>query len=324
MERGDWATVEMNKMRRVNRLAMACALMGLVMGAGKGSGIRVQGLGNADSALSTQHSSSSPILLCQADAPSDLLLDAEQAFAQDRNEQALMLVEQYIRLAPKDARGYFLRAAIRDASHEYEKALPDYDKAIELDSKRDAAYQRRGVANFMVGKVKEAVADFDKYLETHPDEKPQHWQRGIALYYAGRYEDGAKQFELHRTVNPEDVENATWHFICVARWKNADAAKAGLIPIESDSRIPMMKVHEMFAGKATAEDVVAEAKKGDLAPAQLNRQLFYAHLYAGLYCEAIGKNDEAKMHLTEAVKHEVGDYMYGVAKVHLKLLERGK
>ena len=254
----------------------------------------------------------------------ELLLEAEQAEAQDRNAEALTLVERYIELAPGEAKGYFLRAVIFDSMKQPKKAIVDYDKAIELDPKRDAAYQRRGVDRFMTGRVKESIADFDKYLESHPDEKPQHWQRGIALYYAGRYEDGAKQFELHRTVNPEDVENAAWHFMCVARWKNVEAARAGLIPIKEDSRVPMMKVHEMFSAKASVEDVIAEAKKGEPPAGQLNRQLFYAQLYAGLYCEAIGKNEEAKKHLEEAVKYEVGDYMYGVAKVHLKLLGKDK
>jgi lipoprotein NlpI len=253
-----------------------------------------------------------------------LLLEAEQAEAQDRNAEALTLVERYIELAPADAKGYYLRAVIFDSMKEREKAIVDYDKTLELDPKRDAADQRRGVDRFMTGQVKESVADFDKYLAAHPEEKPGHWQRGIALYYAGRYEDGAKQFELHRTVNPEDVENAAWHFMCVAKWKNVEAARAGLIPIKEDTRVPMMKVHEMFAGKASVEDVIAEAKKGEPPAGLLNRQLFYAELYCGLYCEAIGKNEEAKKHLEEAVKHEVGDYMYGVAKVHLGLLGKGK
>jgi hypothetical protein len=83
----------------------------------------------------------------------------------------------------------------------------------------------------------------------------------------------------------------------------------------------MAQIHQMFAGKLMPEQVVAAAREGNPAPAQLNRQLFYAHLYAGLYCESIGKNKEAKAHLTEAVKHEVPDYMYGVAQVQVGMLK---
>jgi lipoprotein NlpI len=255
-------------------------------------------------------------------ADDGLFREAEQSYAQGRHEQALELVDQSIAASPTDARGYLLRAAIRAGEKQWERSLPDFDKALELDPKLASAYQRRGIARFMLGRIKDACADFDKYNDAHPEAAPQNWQRGIALYYAGRYEDGAKQFELHRTVNPDDVENAAWHFLCIARWKNVEAARAALIPIQGDTRIPMAKVHEMFAGKATPEGVIATATAKDSIPIQINRQYFYAHLYIGLYCEAIGKDEEARRHLTAAVKHEVPDYMYGVAKVHLQLLDK--
>lgn len=253
-----------------------------------------------------------------------LLREAEQAYAQDRHEQALDLTNQYITANPAAAKGYLLRAVIRAADRKWRESLPDYDKVLELDPSLTAIHQRRAIARFMLGRIKDACADFDSFNQADPDAAPQNWQRGIALYYAGRYEDGAKQFELHRTVNPDDVENAAWHFACVARWKTPAVAKDGLIPIQGDTRIPMSQVHEMFAGKLKPEQVVGAAKEGNPAPAQLNRQLFYAHLYVGLYCEAIGKNQEAKANMSEAVKHEVPDYMYGVARVHAGMLEGKK
>jgi len=229
-----------------------------------------------------------------------LLREAEQAYAQDRHEQALELTNQYVAGNPAAAKGYLLRAAIRAADRKWQESLPDYDKALELNSALTAIHQRRAIARFMLGRIKDACADFDKFNQANPDAAPQNWQRGIALYYAGRYEDGAKQFELHRTVNPDDVENAAWHFACVARWKTPAAAKEGLISIQGDTRIPMSQIHEMFAGKLKPGQVIAAAREGNPAPAQLNRQLFYAYLYAGLYCESIGKNEEAKAHLTQA------------------------
>lgn len=259
-----------------------------------------------------------------ARADDALLREAEQSFAQGRTDQALELTDQAIAAEPAAPRGYLLRATIRASEQQWEKSLPDFDKALELDPKLTMAYHRRAVARFMLGRVKESVADFDKFNQLDPDAAPQNWQRGIALYYAGRYEDGVRQFELHRTVNPDDVENAAWHFACFARWKSPQAARAALIPIQGDTRIPMAKIHEMLAGKATPDDVIAAAKSGAPSPALLNRQLFYAHLYIGLYCESIGKKEEAARHLAEAVRHEVPDYMFGVAKVHSQLLKPAK
>ena len=81
--------------------------------------------------------------------------------------------------------------------------------------------------DFLAGRVKESVAGFDRVAALVPDAAPQLWQRGIALYYAGRYQDCRTQFESHRTVNPDDVENAAWHFLCVAHGRIAGEGARG-------------------------------------------------------------------------------------------------
>ena len=87
----------------------------------------------------------------------------------------------------------------------------------------------RAVEDFQAGRIAQSVAGFDRVAKIVPDYAPQLWQRGIALYYAGRYKDCRAQFESHRTVNPDDVENAAWHFLCVARAESP--AKACCRPI---------------------------------------------------------------------------------------------
>ena len=44
---------------------------------------------------------------------------------------------------------------------------------------------------------------------------------GHCAYYAGRLPTAATCLVSHRTVNPDDVENAAWHFLCVARAESA-------------------------------------------------------------------------------------------------------
>jgi lipoprotein NlpI len=213
------------------------------------------------------------------------------------------------------ARERALAAQIREA-----------DRALAADPQNAVAYQQRGAAHFRLGHIAESITDFDKYLELRPDEKPQHWQRGIALYYAGRYEDAAKQFELHRTVNPEDVENAAWHYLCVARAavaggedakKAVEKARALLISTKADRRVPMMNVQALYAGKVTPEDVLAAAKAGKPGEEELKDRLFYAHLYIGLWHEAAGEAEEAKKHIALAANEYARDhYMGDVARVH--------
>src|SRR5205085_8743876 len=104
------------------------------------------------------------------------------------------------------------------------------------------------------------------FLSLEPQQKPYHWQRGISLYYAGRFDDGKKQFELHQTVNTQDVENAVWHFLCTVRLEGLESAKKQLIPIEKDARVPMAQVHQLFAGKARPQDVLAAAQAAPPQP----------------------------------------------------------
>ena len=172
------------------------------------------------------------------------------------------------------------------------------------------------IADFERGRIDDSVTKFNQLVAVAPRAMPQLWQRGIALYYAGRYDDCRKQFEAHRTVNPDDVENAAWHFLCVARAESADRARAALLPVGPDARVPMREVLELFRGKMTTEQVMAAAGTS------LSGQ-FYGNLYIGLYYEAIGDHARARKALETAAGdryRSAGGYMHMVARVHVSRL----
>jgi len=176
----------------------------------------------------------------------------------------------------------------------------------------------RAVADFERGRISESVAGFDALIKVRPDVAPALWQRGITLYYAGRFADCRAQFESHRTVNPNDVENAAWHFLCVARAESPAKAKAALLPVGPDARVPMRQVYDLFRGVLTPEAVLKAA--GSQPSAQ-----FYAQLYLGLYFEALGDDRRAREHITAAAADRfaaAGGYMHMVAKVHLGILKQ--
>ena len=124
-----------------------------------------------------------------------------------------------------------------------------------LAAQNPQALLDRAVDEFEQGRFAQSASTFDEVAKAVPGQAPHLWQRGIALYYAGRYADCRRQFESHRTVNPDDVENAAWHFLCVAREQSPDKARAALLPVGPDFRSPMREVYQMFRGALTAEDV---------------------------------------------------------------------
>lgn len=175
----------------------------------------------------------------------------------------------------------------------------------------------QAVSDFERGLIDEAAVAFDTVAELLPHQAPHLWQRGIALYYAARYGDCREQFESHRTVNPNDVENAVWHFLCVAQAESAELARTQLLPVGPDGRVPMREVYQLFKGTLMPMQVLDAA--GNNPSGQ-----FFAHLYLGLYFEAIKKPIEALDHIKMAAADRysrVGGYMHMVARVHLEILQ---
>ena len=174
------------------------------------------------------------------------------------------------------------------------------------------------VGLFFDAKPLESARVFDQLVVAVPAAEPDLWQRGLALYYAERYADGQKQFELHKTVNPNDVENPAWHFLCVARLEGIQAARGKLLPVGEDSRVPMKEILELYSGKGEPAAVLAAAEQGE-AEARRN-QLCYAHLYLGLYFEALGDAVKAREHILQAAgPFRMDHYMGKVAVMHAKL-----
>lgn len=172
----------------------------------------------------------------------------------------------------------------------------------------------KAVEDFRAGRVEQSAAGFDQLAKLIPGQAPELWQRGIAQYYAGRFRDCRDMFISHRTVNPADVENAAWHFLCVARAESPEAARKQILPVGPDARVPMREVYQMFQGRATPAQVLAVA--GSDPSAQ-----FFGRLYVGLYLEATGDPVKGREQIVIAAQGRyasVGGYMHDVALVHLK------
>ena len=259
----------------------------------------------------------------RADDADDLVKKARAALKKGNAAEALAAASKAVELAPKNPVALFTRGEAYEAMRKHDEAIRDFDRVIELDPKFALAYDRRGSERFKLGKIKESIEDFDKFLALRPDALPSHWKRGISYYYAGRFGDGAKQFKAGEVVFGDDVENAFWHYLCNARLEGAEKARAKLLKVGPDKRVPMMKVYDLIAGKAKPADVIATAENAKLKGEDREEALFYAHLYVALSYEAEGDAKKCREHLAEAVeKHKIGHYMWDVGNVHLQLLRK--
>ena len=235
-------------------------------------------------------------------------------------EQATRIATRILESDPGALReALWIRANALQLLGRYPAAVTDYGRLVELDPAQPGFLLDLGGAAFKAGDMTASIQAFDRAAQLDRSLEPQLWQRGIAHYYAGRFDDGAQQFELHRTVNPRDVENSVWHFLCVAASEDFDAARAALIPVEGDSRVPMTEVLALFRGTGSAEDVESAADRATSA-GRGGGPSFYAELYLGLFYEARGDAARSAEHIANAVRQQQPrNYMWHVARVHQEL-----
>lgn len=201
------------------------------------------------------------------------------------------------------------------------------DRLIERNPTAADAFYVRGREQFRRAKFQESLADFDKFVELRPKLASRQWERGITCYYAGEFKRGADQFALYQTYHDNDVENSVWRYLCMARTDGVEKARAAILPIKNDPRVPMMAVYDLYRGRLRPEDVLAAAQTGAAEGDQLSSQLFYARLYVGLYFEAAGEKDSARKYLVLAADEHgdtqgVNRYMWDVARVHADRLRK--
>jgi lipoprotein NlpI len=230
-------------------------------------------------------------------------------------------------LAPKCGIGEDIDQLLKQATEagqrgEHDRSSGLLTRAIEQPSAPALCWYLRGRENFRAGRVDESVADFDKYVELEPRAESRLWERGISYYYAGQFAKGAKQFDDYQKVHDQDVENSAWRYLCVARESGVEKARATLLPITGDPRVPMMQIYGLYQSKLKPADVLAFARKDPPNRELENQRLFYAHLYLGLWFEVGGQLDQAKEHIFAAEKHKIAHYMWDVAHIHAGRLRK--
>jgi lipoprotein NlpI len=178
---------------------------------------------------------------------------------------------------------------------------------------------RYGDALLRAGKTKEAIDQFENYLRLRPESRAYLWQYGIALFFEGRYGDGRRLFEAHRKVNPNDVENAAWHFLCIAKDAGLDEARAEVLPAPGDPRPPMEEILERLAGgdSQSIEDAINAVPVG---PRRVSAEV-YGHLYLALIADAEGDDLAAQNWIQQAARTPLTHYMADIARVYAERLQ---
>ena len=189
------------------------------------------------------------------------------------------------------------------------------------------AYSQRGDAYFFLADFDRALADYEKMVELNSDSGASHWRRGIARFYAKKYPQAAQQFEEYHSFDNVDRENGIWRYLSQHRAYGVEKAREGLLKYEKTDREPFPAVYQLFAGKLTPQEIEQQIADADIDDEERSKREFYAHLYIGLNHAVEGRDAEAIKHLRKSTANTWGpkagygpNYMWHVGRLHYDLL----
>ena len=102
------------------------------------------------------------------------------------------------REAPKDmrqARARYEAGANLINQRQYDRAIEEFDKAIEFDPDYAEAYCDRGIARYMKGEHDRAFEDFELAIEKDPTLGKAHFHRAMLLDMKGKRDEAIEAYE---------------------------------------------------------------------------------------------------------------------------------
>ena len=112
---------------------------------------------------------------------------------------------EVIQLNP-DNHSYTLRGSAYNNTGEYDKAILDLNKAIELDSNYANAHVARGFAYNRKGEYDKAILDLNKAIELDPNHAIDYYSRGIAWLYLREWEEARSNLTTAKNMGMDIIK----------------------------------------------------------------------------------------------------------------------
>lgn len=111
-----------------------------------------------------------------------------------------------VRKSPGKARPYNNRGYAWFNLGQYQEALDDFDKALQLDSDFEDAYANRGALLLMAGKMDQAESDLKMSIKLNPDNADAYINLGNLYVKMKQFNQAEKSFEKAESISPYNSE----------------------------------------------------------------------------------------------------------------------
>jgi tetratricopeptide (TPR) repeat protein len=130
----------------------------------------------------------------------------ETAFQRGNDDEAIRLFTRAIASGELSRRdlgiAYYNRGNVWYYKGDYDKAIADYTKAIEINPQYASAYENRGLAWADKGDYDKAIADYTKAIEIDPKYAKAYYKRGLAWEKKGDLNKAKADYDKAKEINP--------------------------------------------------------------------------------------------------------------------------
>lgn len=195
-----------------------------------------------------------------------LLSAAQLALDNKDYTAAVQNYSEYIAKKPEDATAHLDLGYAYTALEQWDNAIAEYRKAIELDPKMSDAYRNLGLA-LLRSKPAEAVEPLRQYVKLTPGEGQPRFFLGLALEGSGQYAAAIEQFEAGETADPKSAGQYHLHLgrCYLALNDRASSAEAEFRAAIRDLPAGMLDASDARLG--LAQSLIAQEKNAEAAAA---------------------------------------------------------
>jgi tetratricopeptide (TPR) repeat protein len=216
-------------------------------------------------------------------------------------ETAINDFSRAIEINPNYDLAYNDRGATYNKLGKYNEAIVDFNKAIEINPNLDLAYGNRGTTYYILGKYNEAIVDLNKEIELNPKDAIVYNNRGAAYSFLGKYNEAIVDFNKAIELNPNlDLAYSTRGaaYYALGKYNEAIVDLNKAIELNTKDAADYNNRGAVYYALGKYNEAIVDLNK----VIELNPNDEMAYSDRGLAYISLGKHSEAIIDLNKAIE----------------------
>jgi lipoprotein NlpI len=181
-------------------------------------------------------------------------------------DRALADFNEAIDLDGKNASAHYNRGEVYRGKGDLDRAIVEFSEAMRIDGKDPDPLVARGIVYRVKGDNDRALADLSEAIRLNPRSEAAYFNRGLTYLYSGALPLALSDVNQAADLDPKDAYDALWADIIAARVKAPSRLSQAVARIDMNAwPAPIVR---LFLGEMTPAAVLAAASDADARKAR--------------------------------------------------------